>query len=358
MFWNRICDIIKKSMFKNKKLLIIILCSVLVLSFVGFHFVQGAERPLEVPLPEIGLESGITTTPLLPDYVKYIFNFAMLICGFVAFGALVIGGVRYTASAGNSSTISDANNQMLSGVMGLVIILGSWLILTTINPELKIISVEYKEAEIVSEGIADISLCTNVLTEEGEEDCRPFHQSASTLGDFNGRVAYVKINNTEDMQYGAVLHSKTNWQGSCVVCLESNCDISKANGGYSITVFVTGDGGGGSGVTLYEADSYNELCGTECKNACSGFGSVCGEDCVGWQWWIFSDMRGGKCWPFSSSAASTNITDNVRSFYINGRYLVARFDQENFNGNCEVHRYSSMNIGAQTIKSLKVIPLK
>jgi len=340
-----------------RKLSIIVLFS-LFLVLVGFCLAQEegtSTRPLEVPLPEIGSESAITNTPLLPAYVKYIFNFAIFICGFVSFGVLVLGGVRYLASAGNPTSMSDANSQMLSAIMGLVLILGSYLILTTINPQLKIISVEYREAGLTAEGVAQVLLCKD----SGTENCQLFQQSSSSLGDMNGQVTYVRFNNTEDIKYGAILHSKANWQGSCVVCLDTGCDISKANGGYSITVFVQGTGGAGNAVTLYEVDSYNELCDTKCKNTCSGFGTECGDNCVGWQWWLFDFMRGGKCWPFSAgSYSSTNIGDKVRSLYINGKYLVARFDQAGFNGNCEVHRYSSMNIGAQYIRSLKAIPIR
>ena len=338
-----------------KKLSIIVLFSFFIL-LAGFCLAEeeGA-RPLEVPLPEIGSESAINTAPLLPAYIKYIFNFAVIICGFIAFGVLVVGGIRYLASAGDPSTMSDANSQMISGIMGLVIILGSYLILATINPQLKMISVEYQKPELTAEGVAQVLLCKD----SGEENCKLFQQSSSSLGDMNGQVKYIRFNNTEDMKYGAVLHSKPNWQGSCVVCLESGCDISKANGGYSITVFAQGTGGGGNAVTLYEVDSYNELCGTECKNNCSGFGAICGDDCVGWQWWKLDFMRGGQCWPFNAgSYSSANIRDKVRSLYINGRYLVARFDQAGFGGNCEVHRYSSMNIGAQVVKSLKVISIR
>ncbi len=348
-------------MFKN--LPIIISLSLLVLFLASFCLALTAEdRPLEVPLPEIGSESGITATPLLPDYIKYIFNFAVVICGFVAFGVLVMGGVRYVASAGNPSTMSDANGQMLAGIMGLVIILGSWLILNTINPQLKVINLEYKESELVDEGTAEVLLCKD----SGTENCKLFQRSVSTLGEINGQVNYIRFNNTEGITYGAVLHSKQNWQGNCVVCLESGCNIEKANGGYSITVFRQGDGGGGGGVavTLYEVDSYNELCGTECKNSCSGFGEICGEKCIGWQDWLPDwTWRGGKCWPFNAGAYETTnigLLEKVRSFYINekGKYLVVRFDKTNFEGNCEVHRYSSMNIGAQVVKSLKVIPIK
>ncbi|MBM3257786.1 MAG: hypothetical protein FJZ05_01025 [Candidatus Nealsonbacteria bacterium] len=350
-------------MFKKRKLLIFTFSILFVLLFTGFCFAEESIRELEVPLPEIGLDSGITTTPLLPDYVRYIFNFTVVICGFVAFGVLVLGGVRYIASAGNPSTKTDANNQMLSGIMGLVIILGSWLILNTINPELKNISVTYQQPEVTIQEPADVLLCTG----NSDEDCKSFQFNQVTLGDLNGKVTRVKLNNTEDFEYGVILHSKENYQGNCVVCLGDSCDISKVNGGYSITVFAKGDGGG-EGVTFYEAESQNEKCGPECKSTCAGWGRVCGDNCVGYQYWIFSGMSGGYCWPFKEGNHSVvglppdPNHNKVRSLSIDGKYdgkyLVVRFDAPFFNGNCQVFSTNHANINPQVIGSLKVIPIR
>ncbi|MBL7142386.1 MAG: hypothetical protein ISS83_01905 [Candidatus Pacebacteria bacterium] len=347
-----------------KKLSIITLFSLLILFLAGFCLAQTAQdRPLEVPLPAIGSESAINTTPLLPAYVKYIFNFAVVICGFIAFAVLVLGGVRYVASAGNPSTMSDANSQMLSGIMGLVIILGSYLILNTINPQLKTISVEYKGSDLVAVGTAEVLLCKNAGDEE--KDCKLVQRDATSLDAFDGKVNDVRFKNAGDIQYGAVLFSKSNYQGNCVVCLETGCNVAQADGGYSIKVFTKGSGGDGTGgsntVVLYEADDYNKQCGADCYQQCNGLGDTCGIFCAGWSVFPWEYLRGAKCWPFGAGPyADTRIgiTEKVRSLSIDKGYLLVAFDHGNFTGNCEVYRTSRPVIGAQVIKSIKVIPLK
>ena len=116
-----------------------------------------AQRALEVPLPSIG---GITisSTTLLPQYIKYIFNLAVGIAGLVAFLSLIYGGIRHITSGGNPASMQDANDQIFSAIIGLVVILGSWILLTTINPQLVNLSIS-REATPEAMGAAGVYLC-------------------------------------------------------------------------------------------------------------------------------------------------------------------------------------------------------
>ena len=89
----------------------------------------------EAPLP------GMPTRylPALPNYIKAIFEFSLLLAGLVAFGALIIGGFRYMTSAGDSNKMGDAKSQAFAGLLGLVIILSSYVILGTVNPRLAVL---------------------------------------------------------------------------------------------------------------------------------------------------------------------------------------------------------------------------
>ena len=112
-----------------------IIFSFLVIFLSLFSSVAFAQRDLEVEYPEFG---GITPTSTmsLPDYAKYIFNFGVGISGIVVFIVFVYAGIKYLTSGGNPSKISDSKNQMVSALIGILVILGSYLILTTINPQL------------------------------------------------------------------------------------------------------------------------------------------------------------------------------------------------------------------------------
>ena len=70
-------------------------------------------------------------------FVTQLFDFAMLIGGFLAFGMIVWGGVEYAMSAGNPSVQSDAKDRVQQAVLGLLLLIGSILVLDTISPNIK-----------------------------------------------------------------------------------------------------------------------------------------------------------------------------------------------------------------------------
>lgn len=108
----------------------------------GASFVLAQEKSLEVQYPQIpGAETPVNTKILLPQYVKYVFNFSVWLAGFIAFGAMIYGGVRLLASAGKPAATGDAKDQMFAGILGLLLLLSSYIILNAINPQLLFLNV-------------------------------------------------------------------------------------------------------------------------------------------------------------------------------------------------------------------------
>ena len=68
--------------------------------------------------------------------VKNFYNYALAAVGVAALGAIIFGGVKYTVSAGNPSSQTDAIFWITGAVWGLVLLLGANLLLRTINPKL------------------------------------------------------------------------------------------------------------------------------------------------------------------------------------------------------------------------------
>ncbi len=64
------------------------------------------------------------------------FNFAFMLAGVLAFGAIVWGAFKYIIAAGNPSGQSDARDQVLQAIIGLLLLVGAGLILRTIDPNL------------------------------------------------------------------------------------------------------------------------------------------------------------------------------------------------------------------------------
>ena len=76
---------------------------IIIFLFSALSFVF-AQRELEVDYPTVmGVVPKTVEGTSLPDYVKYIFNFAIIIAGAVAFGVTVLGGIRWLTSAGDPS---------------------------------------------------------------------------------------------------------------------------------------------------------------------------------------------------------------------------------------------------------------
>jgi len=129
-------------MFSNNKKLFFILFLALILSF--FASLALAANKLEIQYPGAG-EGELST---FPKYVKYIFNFSIMIAGIIALGVLVFSGIKILTSPDQPSVISDARTKIIGAFIGIIVLLSSYLILTTINPQLTIISL--REIKAVS----------------------------------------------------------------------------------------------------------------------------------------------------------------------------------------------------------------
>lgn len=106
-------------------------------------------QPLELQYPQLpGAE--LSQKPLLPDFVKYIYIFSVLAAGFLSVGSSVYGGFKYIASAGSPSARNEARAQITGGILGSLVILGAYILLNTINPQLTIFKIGKPLAQIVA----------------------------------------------------------------------------------------------------------------------------------------------------------------------------------------------------------------
>jgi len=152
-----------KSIGRAKFLKILLLTAVL--AFVIFSTQTAFARELEndypqIPLPGFGNYSlnevfqAITAEeekdggPAYDDFkdrdplsslIFYFYVMAVMVVGLIAFGAFIIAGVKLLLSGANPGLRKDAKDQLVAAIIGIVILLGSWIILNTINPELRIL---------------------------------------------------------------------------------------------------------------------------------------------------------------------------------------------------------------------------
>jgi len=102
------------------------------------HGVIAQEKQLEVVYPEIKGIKPESVSFDIAEYAKYIFNAVIVISGFIAFGALIWAGIDYFLSAGKPEKIKEAKKRIKSVLLGILILLFSYLILITIDPQLVI----------------------------------------------------------------------------------------------------------------------------------------------------------------------------------------------------------------------------
>ena len=81
-------------------------------------------------------EGTAMSSNLLGRYVLAMYNYGLDIVGILAAIIMMAGGVLWLTSAGNTSKISQAKELMTGSVIGLLILVGAWFLLNTINPNL------------------------------------------------------------------------------------------------------------------------------------------------------------------------------------------------------------------------------
>jgi hypothetical protein len=119
---------------KKRKIIIFVIFFLLVTSFV---FAAGTETDF----PTIaGQKPDINTT--FPQAIKYLFNFSLFIGTLLVLGVIVWSGFRYVTSGNNPAVTGDIKKRIYGAFLGLLILLTSYVILVTINPGLKILSLQ------------------------------------------------------------------------------------------------------------------------------------------------------------------------------------------------------------------------
>ena len=120
-------------MTKIKKTKILFLIGVISLLF----FAPGAlaQYQLETGLP--GVPGGqLPAGSEFPSYIRYLFIFGLGLTTITALGAMMFGGIQYILAAGNAAKTEEAKAWIQQALFGLGLLLVSYLLLRTINPDL------------------------------------------------------------------------------------------------------------------------------------------------------------------------------------------------------------------------------
>lgn len=86
---------------------------------------------------ELAIHIGETTSVLdVSQYLESVYDFAIGIAGGIAGVMLMIGGFQYLTAGGAADRVSAAKKRISDALVGLALVLGAFLLLNTISPDL------------------------------------------------------------------------------------------------------------------------------------------------------------------------------------------------------------------------------
>lgn len=141
--------------------------------------VQYAKPDLEIPIPGVSFSnvqvndaSGTRTidVPFLAQYLAGIYAFLVGISTIIATIVFIWGGGLYLYSAGNGSQIGRAKTMMTNAVYGLILALGTYTLLRTIDPSL----VTLNSLRVI------VPATKQIFIEESESDASAAPQAVET----------------------------------------------------------------------------------------------------------------------------------------------------------------------------------
>ncbi|HEX9664198.1 MAG TPA: hypothetical protein VGA49_00025 [Patescibacteria group bacterium] len=146
-------------MFRNKKIILKIL-SVFFLVFVFGILLSGLVLAQETASIKLNVPfGGLGTASNYAEYIAALYKFGVAAAGVVAVVMIMIGGIIWIVAAGNASKIGQAQNLITNAIIGLIMILGSYVLLNTINPDLVKLRVPELETIIGKRTASTVNKC-------------------------------------------------------------------------------------------------------------------------------------------------------------------------------------------------------
>ncbi len=89
----------------------------------------------------------------------------------LAVGTLVYSGIAYMLSSSPLETMGEAKKRMQSALWGLLILLGAWLLLNTINPQLLVFDLTIPGSEAAGPNPSGVNAAVGEATEADIRAC-------------------------------------------------------------------------------------------------------------------------------------------------------------------------------------------
>lgn len=252
---------------KHQKL---IYAAILILLFLGYplsyhsflHFAENRvfAAALEVQYPTVSGQS-LTAQSKLPAFVLYLFNFGMLLGFFAVFISLTIAGVMFFLSPVNVELRASARERVSGAISGLLILVLTYLIITTINPQLSILNLN--ELPPAPQPPAEKKYPGVYLYKTGgcsDNSVEPRTSSIPNLDDLKNKVNSVGIVRDPDTgtAYFSILYESINLWGKCQQ-LDPNQECQSTTPfASSISIHTYDFDPNGDGVYFYRKSYFNK----------------------------------------------------------------------------------------------------
>ncbi|NLE07229.1 MAG: DUF1345 domain-containing protein [Parcubacteria group bacterium] len=125
---------------KKKILNVLILSLIIILSVPVFSYAQETEDGYIFLAPLAGLKK-VSRDHALQEYIPFIFKLLIGLSAVFAVLSIVVGGFQYISTDAFQKK-SEGKARIKNSILGLILVIGSWLILHTINPDLLEINLE------------------------------------------------------------------------------------------------------------------------------------------------------------------------------------------------------------------------
>ena len=131
-------------------------------------------------VPDIASPQSVGGRAGVINWIQAFYQFSLIAGVFLAVGVITWAGLKYALAAGNPSGQSDARDQILQALLGLILLFGAYIVLYTINPNL---------VNLKLDTLSDVRVGTPPALPGGCTDCYADDLSRTILGN-NG----IKVN--------------------------------------------------------------------------------------------------------------------------------------------------------------------
>ena len=173
---------------------------------------------LEVTYPTIS-GTTINETTQLPGYILYLFNLGMFVGFFIVFLSFIAAGVMYITSALSIDLRTKAKDQISGAISGMLILLLTYLIVTTINPQLSFLNFNQVSQTPTT---PETKRNAGVYFYKVASDCpdkfnnaQSYTSDTADLGGLRNQVNSVETIQDENNSYLSILYDSVNFEGRC-----------------------------------------------------------------------------------------------------------------------------------------------